>query len=413
MPSGNNFVGNVDLIANLNRSSILRLIKEQGPIPRAEIAKQVELNPATVGRIVSRLLQNDLLREVGVAPSQGGRRATLLAYNHKAGTVIGLDLNGAYLLGVLADLGGDFLYRIEWPGSPTRDAQENLNSVYNMIQKLLDSEPHVPDSLRGIGISSSSVTINPEGIIVMSATLGWENMHLKSLLEDRFGYPVFVQNQSDLGALAESMWGAGQEAKRLVWLDVGARIGSGIVVHKRLYQGAHHAAGEVGYLVSGTHCLGRTFDTFGCMETIGSCTAILDKARQAVARGDQGLLRDRLSQTGTLTTSDVFGAARQNDPLALRLVNEMAGYMSLIIIGIISVLDPDLVVLGQELAEAGDLFIPRIRAQIQGVVTAMPRIVTSELKKDAAISGAVALAIQSTEEQFYVTHSAFSEPLVV
>ena len=412
MPSGS-YVGNVNLIANLNRSSILRLVKEQGPTSRAEIAKHLELNPATVGRIVSKLLQNDLLQEVGVAPSRGGRRATLVAYNHKAGTVIGLDLNGVYLLGVLADLGGDFLHRVERPGSPTRDAQENLNSVYNIIQELLDSAPHVPDSLRGIGISCPSVTINPEGVVVMSATLGWQNMHLKSLLEDRFGYHVFVQNQSNLGALAESLWGAGQEAVRLVWLDVGVGIGSGIVINKRLYQGAHHAAGEVGYLVPGTQYLGRTFDTFGCMETISSCTAILDKARQAIAHGDQGLLRDRLNQTGTLTTSDVFGAVRQNDPLAQRLVHEMADYMSQIFVSVISVLDPDLVVLGQDLAEAGDLFIPRIRAQIEGVVAAMPRIVTSELKTEAVIRGAVALALQATEEQFYVTRSTFSEPFII
>ena len=412
MQSGN-FVGGANLIANLNRSSILRLVKEQGPTSRAQIAKHLELNPATVGRIVSTLLQNDLLQEVGVAPSRGGRRATLVAYNHKAGTVIGLDLNGVYLLGVLADLGGDFLHRVERPGSPTRDAQENLNSVYNIIQELLDSAPHVPDSLRGIGISCPSVTINPEGVVVMSATLGWQNIHLKSLLEDRFGHHVFVQNQSNLGALAESLWGAGQEAVRLVWLDVGVGIGSGIVINKRLYQGAHHAAGEVGYLVPGTQYLGQTFDTFGCMETISSCTAILDKARQAIAHGDQGLLRDRLTQTGTLTTSDVFGAVRQNDPLAQRLVHEMADYMSQIVVSIISVLDPDLVVLGQDLAEAGDLFIPHITAQIEGLVAAMPRIVTSELKTEAVIRGAVALALQATEEQFYVTRTSFSEPFII
>ncbi len=80
------------------------------------------------------------------------------------------------------------------------------------------------------------------------------------MLEDRFGYPVFVQNQSDLGALAESLWGVAQDTKRLVWLDVGTGIGSGIVINKRLYQGAHHAAGEVGYLVPGPQYLGRTFD---------------------------------------------------------------------------------------------------------------------------------------------------------
>ena len=408
LPSAN-VVGNANLISNLNRSFILRLIKEQGPMSRAEIAKHLELNPATVGRIVSKLLQNNLLHEVGTAPSQGGRRGTLVAYNPKAGTVIGLDLNGAYILGVLADLGGDFLCRTERPASATRDAQENLNIAYGIIEELLNTTPYEPRCLHGIGISCSSVTINPEGIVVLSAALGWQNVRIKALLEDRFGYPVFVQNQSDLGALAESLWGVAQDTKRLVWLDVGTGIGSGIVINKRLYQGAHHAAGEVGYLVPGPQYLGRTFDTFGCMETVGSCSAIVRKAQQAIENGHCTRLRDRLEQAGDLTIVDVFDATRHADPLSTQLIDEMADYLSLMIVSIASILDPDMVVLGQELAGAGDLLIPRIEARLRGLVAAMPQIATSSIGQDAVIRGAVALALEATEEQFYVTHSAFRE----
>ena len=376
---------------------------------RAEIAKHLELNPATVGRIVSKLLQNNLLQEVGTAPSQGGRRGTLIAYNQKAGTVIGLDLNGAYILGVLADLGGDFICRAERPASATRDGQENLNIAYGIIDELLNVAPCEPRSLHGIGISCSSVTINPEGIVVLSAALGWQNMHLRALLEDRFGYPVFVQNQSDLGALAESLWGVAQETKRLVWLDVGTGIGSGIVINKRLYQGAHHAAGEVGYLVPGPQYLGQTYDSFGCMETVGSCSAITLKALRAVEDGNPTSLRDRLEQSGDLTITDIFDAARQADPVSTQLTDEMADYLSLMIASIACVLDPDMVVLGQELACAGDLLVPRLESRLRGLVAAMPQIATSSLGQDAVIRGAVALALEATEEQFYVTHSAFRE----
>lgn len=408
-----NFVGHTDLIARLNRSSILRLVKEQGPLSRADIAKILNLNAATVGRIVSQLLQNNLLIEVGSAPSRGGRRAILVDYNDKAGTVIGLDLNGFYLLGVLADLGGDFLHRVEVPGSPTRDARDNLDRVYQLVTSLLNAEPHVADSLRGIGVASPSVTLNPEGIVVLSAALGWRNMPLKSFLEERFTYPVFVQNESDLGALAEWMWGAGQGTKRLVWINVGPGIGSGIVIHGRLYQGAHHAAGEVGYMLPGLQRLGEPFDGFGCMETLSSCTAMLDKAQRAVQSGNGSILRDRWRQNGTLTARDIFETARQGDTLSVTLIDEMADYISMIVVNVVSVLDPDLIVLGQELATAGDLFLPRIEARVKGITPSMPNITVSTLKNEAIIRGAVALALQATEEQFYVSRSAFSEPLIV
>ena len=400
--SPDHFTGNSNLIAHLNRSAILRLVKEQGPISRAEVAKRLSLHPATVGRIVAGLLASNLLVENGPAPSHGGRRPILLSYNQKAATVIGLDLDGAYILGVLADLGGDFIHRVEYPGSPDRDGAENLRTVYRVLEELLAFDAQTAQSVRGIGVASSSVTLNPEGIITNSAPLGWRNMPLRSLLEDRFGYPVFVENRSDLGALAESLWGAGQQAERLVWLDVGAGIGSGIVIGKRLYQGAHCAAGEVGFIVPDKGFLGQRFDTFGCMETLSSCAVMVEQAQRAVAEGDRGALYERAAANGRLTALDIFDAARAGDALALRLVDNMADYVSLIVVSIVSVLDPDLIVLAQDLAYAGDLFIPRIEARIAGVVVAAPRIVTSALKTEAAIRGAVALALQAMEEQFYV-----------
>ncbi len=405
--SSGSFVGNANLIASLNRSAILRLVKEKGPISRAEIAKRLDLNPATVGRTVSQLLDSNLLIETGLAPSQGGRRPILLTYNQKAGTVIGLDLDGAYILGVLADLGGDFIYRIEYPGSPDRNGEDNLRTVYRIVEELLHFDPQIAQSIRGIGIASASVTLNPEGIITNSAPLGWRDMPLRSLMEKRFGYPVFVQNRSDLGALAESLWGVGQQAQRLVWVDVGAGIGSGIVIGRRLYQGAHGAAGEVGFIIPHSGFLGQRFDTFGCMETLSSCAAMIDRAHKAVAEGDRGLLSTKVVSGGRLTSADIFDAARQDDPLALHLVEEMADHISLIIVSVISVLDPDLIVLAQDLAYAGDLIIPRILSRITGTVVAVPKIVTSELKTEATIRGAVALALQSTEEQFYVHNAAF------
>jgi N-acetylglucosamine repressor len=405
------FVGNAALIGRINRASILRLVKERGPISRAEIAKRLDLNPATVGRITAQMLERCLLVPVGVAPSRGGRRATLLQYNHKAGTVIGVDLNGRGLAGALADLGGDFVRRVERPVSLERDTDENLAQVIALITDLLDSDPAIRQSVRAIGVAAPSVVKNPDGVVALAAVLGWRDVPLKGLLERRFGCPVFVQNESDLGALAESVWGVGRHAERLVWLNVGTGIGSGIVIHGRLYQGAHQAAGEVGCIPPDRRFLGQVYDTFGCMELLGSGGAILERARQVVAGGASGLLAELLAGHGTLSMNDLYEAARQNDALAVRLLDEMSDYLSLIITSIVSVLDPDLIALGQELTPGYDLLLPRIEARIKGLLSAMPQILPSGLKPEAVLQGAVALALQATEEQFYLGHSAFSEAL--
>jgi N-acetylglucosamine repressor len=405
------FVGNAALIVRINRASILRLVKECGPISRAEIAKQLDLNPATIGRITAHLLERRLLVEVGAAPSRGGRRATLLQYNHKAGAVLGVDLNGRCLAGALADLGGDFIRRVERPVSPHCDPNENLAQAIALVADLLDCDPAVRQSVRAIGVAAPSVIKNPEGVVMLAAFLGWRDVPLKALFEKQFGCPVFVQNESDLGALAESLWGAGRQAERLVWLNVGPGIGSGIVIHGRLYQGAHQAAGEVGYIPPDRRFLGQVYDTFGCMELQSSSGTILEKARQVISGGDSGPLAEVLAHHGTLNMNDLYEAARRSDPLAGRLLDEMSDYLSLIIASIVSVLDPDLIVLGLELTPGYDLFLPRIETRIKRLLpAAMPQIVPSSLP-EAVLQGAVALALQATEEQFYLSHSAFSEAL--
>jgi predicted NBD/HSP70 family sugar kinase len=409
MTTSHRFVGNAAFLARINRSSILRLTKQQGRISRAEIASVLGLNPSTVGRIVSQLLEQNLLLELGPAPSKIGRRATVLQYNQKAGLVIGLDLSGRRLLGVLADLGGDFVRRVERPASTTRDPQENLDRVVQIVDDLLSSSPDTRQAVRSIGVAGYSVIVNPDGIVRLTRDLGWRDVPLKSLLEKRFGYPVLVQNESNLGALAESVWGVGQGVKRMVWLNAGVGLGSGIVIDGRLYEGAHGAAGEVGNMLPDVSSLRTAQASRGCMDALGSCSAMLSKARDAVEAGDDGWLATAIARNGELRTADVFEAARLKDPLALRLIDEMSDYLSLVLAGMLCVLDPDLVVLGQELAAGADLFAPRVASRIKDAVEYMPRIEASRLEGDAIIMGAVALALQSTEDQFYVTHPAFSE----
>jgi len=403
------FLGNAKSLADINRSNILRLAKQLGPISRADMARTLGLNASTVGRIASQLLEQNLLVELRPVPSKVGRRAAMLQYNQNAGTVIGLDLSGRRLVGVLADLGGDLIRHVEQPASSTRDPQDNLGRVFQVVEDLLGSSLKTRRSVRSIGAAGYSVISNPEGIVRLSADLGWRDLPLKRLLEERCGYPVFVQNESDLGALAESVWGVGQGAKRMVWLNAGVGLGSGIVVDGRLYQGAHYAAGEVGNMLPDVSSLGSDYHSCGCMDALGSCAAMLDNARRAIESGDNGRLATMMMGNGGLQATDVFEAARLEDPLALRLIDEMSDYISLILVAMVCVLDPDLVVLGQELALGADLYIPRIESRIREAVEFKPQMEASTLAGDAIIRGAVALALQSTEEQFYVIHPSFSE----
>lgn len=384
------------LIRSLNRSAILELIRENGPISRSQIARQLDMSLPTVMRIVVDLMAEDLVRDCdSYGQSTGGRPPSLVEFNGKAYAAVGVDLGGTKMFGTVADLSGTIQHELYIAHARDDGPTAYVERLCEMIEALLDAPRPSGQRIRGIGIGAPGITLVPEGVVAWAPSLGWRDLPLQEILTERFDVPVFVENDVNLAALGELGFGAGRGVQNLVTIAVGTGIGAGIILGGALYRGHNQAAGEVCNIIPGIEFLGRHYDEFGALESLASATGVVKRAHQLM--GQEGMpIPEELS------AEDVFAAARSGEPWAQQVVNETVDYLSLAIANISATLDPEVIILGGGVARSADLLIEPILQRIEGVVPFVPRLVASPLDRRAVVMGAIMLVLNITMQYFAV-----------
>jgi len=383
------------LLKSINRTAILDLLRERKPISRSEIAERLHLSLPTAMRIIDDLVEEDLVRPAGVSEVTGGRPRPLIELNAEAYAVIGVDLGGTKMLATVADLAGTVEHEVyvAWDDESHGDS---LGRLCSLIEDLLSRPRPAGQRIRGIGIGAPGITLHEEGIVTWAPSLGWRNTPLRAILSERFGLPVFVENDVNLAALGELGFGAGRGAEDMVSIAIGTGIGAGIVLGGALYRGHNLAAGEIGYLLPGVECLGQRYDGFGALESRASGTGIADAARRALR--EAGLPQPE----GGITAEDVFAAAREGQAWAQRVVSQTVDYLSQAIVAVSALLDPQVIVLGGGVSRSADMLIEPIQRRIDGVVPFVPRLVVSPLGSRAAVMGAIMIVLNGTMDHLVV-----------
>lgn len=400
--------GEPALLYRLNQSAILDLIRNQGPISRVEVAKQLRLSAATVTRIVQKLLDENLVVEVAQGSSITGRKPILLQLNYKASFIIGVDQGGTKIAGAVADLEGELLARQRALSSEAGNSKaSNLDRLLTVIEELLSASRaaigETQGRIRGIGIGVAGV-VRGDGTVVWAPALGWRDLPLEQIVRERFGIPTFVENDVNLAALGELWFGAGKGLRNLICVSIGTGIGAALIVDGRLYRGRTNSAGEIGYVITDRSQLGRTFDGFGPLESLAAASAVAERARALLADGRPSQMRSLVhGDLSLLTAEEVCQAARQSDQVAQQIVSDTADALAIGLSNAINLFDPDIVILNGGLLRSSDLFIDRIHGLLRGTVPDLPPIVVSPLGEDAALKGAIAYAIHATDEFVFVT----------
>jgi predicted NBD/HSP70 family sugar kinase len=391
-----NHAGDATLLRKLNESAVLELIRRDGPITRSDVSRRLHLSLPTITRIVTDLIEENLVRELPAADSRGGRRPALLEFNHRANLVIGVYV-GKQTIGALADLDGQIIERRSQLSLP---GDEGIDRLISLIDELHRRAASLDLAVRGAGVGVPSIVTYPAGVVALAPGLGWRNLPLKGRLEEAFPFPILVENEINLIALGESWRGAGQGIRNLICISLGTGIGAGLILGGQLYRGAHSAAGEVGYLVPDTQYLGSRANGFGTLESLADRNALAARARAHLASGASSTLAALPGQE--LTAEQVLVAARAGDVLARDAVSETLDYLCLAIANLACIVDPERIVLSGDLAEYANWLIEPIGARIEGLVPVMPEIVASELKMDAAVLGAVAAVMRETSDALFI-----------
>lgn len=361
-----------------NASLVLRVLYDLGPISRASIARVTGLTRTSVGELVGELERDGLARDVGRGPSTGGKAPTLVALEPDARSVITVDLGERWFTAALSNLRGDLRHvtRREVEG---RDGDAALRLVLELIEEVRAS---ATSPLLGIGVGTPGL-VDGSGTIRWAVNLEWQDLPLGSILQDHFGTPAMVVNDSRAAAIATYLFGGEERPQQLVAIKVGRGVGSGLILRGQLFDGDGHGAGEIGHIVvdpDGARChCGR----FGCLETVSSIPAVLAAAERA------GL--------DAPTVEAVADLARRGDEAALAVVRTGGRAVGAAIAAMTGVLDVrHITVLGAATA-LGDPWFLAIREEAArrtlGPLASELRIVDGGSGDDATLLGACALLL--------------------
>jgi N-acetylglucosamine repressor len=374
-----------------NHRLVLRTVYDFGPISRAEVARTTGLTRTTVSDVVTDLLDDGMVEEVGRGPSSGGKAPILLSIVGDARQVIGLDLGEGTFAGAFVNLRGEIRRVVELPVDG-RNGDDALAIVFRLVDELIAEAGSPP---LGIGVGTPGLVDTRTGTIRWAVNLDWQDLPLGGLLTERYGLPANVANDSQAAALAEYTFGDGRRLPNLITIKVGRGIGAGLVLNGSLFQGDGFGAGEIGHVAvvddgAACHC-GR----FGCLETVASSGAIT--ARAAGLAVELGSPLAARSRAGELAFDDVVRAFAAGDPAARTAALEAARYLGQAIAGLIGALNISRIVLDGPVTAFGDDWLATIadeaRRRSLGMLSRDTEIEFGRLAPNVVVLGASALLI--------------------
>lgn len=372
----------------VNEFLVLDFVRDRRRTTRSQIAAALDLSPASVSRIVRRLIDAELVRE-GPPERTRGRPQTTIVFNARAASVIGIDLGGTKCHGVLADLSGTTLYELV---RPTRQEGAPYPTLAAVLRELAGraGELGLPVAAAAVGVPA---VVDPEtGLAIGGPNVHWDSFPIVAELARTTTTPFIVENDVNLAALAHAWRGHARGRSDFAVISLGTGIGAAVVADGQLIKGRHSAAGEVGFLVLERTQLREPRVALGALERLAAGPALADRYRRLSA--DAG----RPAPEG-LTAATVFEAARAGDPAARALIDELVELVAMTVIAITTVVDPETVVLEGSIGQALAPRLPEIRELVAQNVLTPPEIVVSELGGTATAIGAVAAALQLSRHQ--------------
>jgi glucokinase len=306
---------------------------------------------------------------------------------------IGVDLGGTKM--AVGVVGRD--QRVHYRNKEPSLGRSEEELIADLKRELVEAKEARPDVVAaGMGIPC---TIDRErGVAINAVNLPLAGVPIRELMTEHLGLPVFIDNDANVAALAEYLYGAGRGAQNVVLMTIGTGIGGGLILNGKVYRGSSGAGAELGHTVidvDGPPCQG-TCPNHGCVEAMASGTALAREGREAAQREPDSALGKVLAAGEEITGKTVSDAALEGDPIARDVVALIGSRIGVAATSLANTFDPDVIVLGGGVMAVGDLLLDPARREIQArALPPMNRvpIVAAELGPEAGMIGAAAMAI--------------------
>ena len=366
---------------------------------RADLMTRTGLSRGVVAQRVGELLDRGLITEGDPGPSTGGRPPRQLAFRGDAGHVLVADLGATSIDVALTTLDGRILAHMGEPAEIASGPEVVLGRVDELFDELTGPRRRLPGRLWGVGVGvPGPVEFRTGRPISPSIMPGWDGYPVRERLADRYGAPVWVDNDVNVLALGEWRSGVAAGHDNVVVVKIGTGIGAGIISDGRLHRGAQGSAGDVGHIhVSDDRSVVCRCGNTGCLEALAGGEAIGRDGEAAARAATSPRLRAVLDSRGTVTAEDVARAASFGDPVAAALLQEAGRRVGLMLASVVNFFNPSLVVIGGGVAQSGDALLAAIREVVYGrglpLATRDLQVQRSSLGSLGGVIGASAMVV--------------------
>ena len=374
-------------VRDINQTVLLHLIRERQPISRVEIGRLTGLRPGTISSIVNRLIRKGVIYEGAEGPSSGGRKPTYLNINAENAYVLAVDIGVRDTTYAVSDFNGRILKQ---KATITEgDAKKFLERLADEIEATITKNyPRV--RFAGVGVSVPGLIKRETGEVAVSPNLGWNDLPVKGILEQKLGLPVFVENDANAAAFSELWYGPLEEirVKTLLYILVVDGLGSGLIINGELHVGSKIGMGGFGHMCiepNGELCsCGRK----GCWETLASESATIARYHRLMSNRD-----------GSVTASirDIIANSNKGDEKATAALTATAEYLGEGIANLAHGLSPEIVVVGGDIAAAWNLIGPVINEKVKSRYI-IPDVARIDIRPGSvqrpSLFGAIPVALQ-------------------
>lgn len=380
------------------KKEILCYYINNGETSLADLGKEMNLSIPTITKLVGELIEDGYVDDFGKQETAGGRRPNIYGLNHNSGYFVGIDIDHSNLnIGMINFNGSLVASKMNIPYK-AENTIDKFNELCDHVINFLDTCGIPKDKIINIGINLSG-RVNPSSGLSYSLFF-MEERPLTEIFEERFGIPTTIDNDTRAMAYGEYLSRGVKGEKNIIYINVGWGIGTGLIINGDLYYGKSGFSGEFGH--------NPTFDNEvlchcgkkGCLETEASGSYIYRQFIEKLENGEISILSEKYEKGEEFHLKDIIDAALRDDTMAIELIEDVGITLGKATAGLINIFNPELVVIGGIMAQAGDYFFLPFQSSIKkyslNLVSSDSTIKLSKLGDKAGIIGACMLARSKT-----------------
>ena len=359
----NSFLNRIDGKNSVLKKHILKLCINEGDYSLADLSKELNTSIPTITKLVGELIEDGFVKEVGKIDTNGGRRPSVYGLNPSAGYFVGVDIRRKYFNYAVTDFKGTLIDFHEKVDFAVQNSEESFRELCRSLKPLLEESGVDSEKVLAYGFNLTG-RVNNETGYCFTYFLG-EDKPIASVLEDEMGKPVFVDNDSRAMTYGEYICGVANDEKNMLFINISWGLGMGMIMDGKLSYGKSGFSGEVGHFTllnnnQVCHC-GKT----GCLETGASGLAIYRIFMEKLQAGRNSILSAKHNTGEKIHIEEIIDAVQEEDVLAIEVIEEIGTTLGMAIAGLINIFNPELIVLGGNVAETKEYLLLPVRSAIQ------------------------------------------------